>query len=266
MAIQGSKGRMAPVQVIGGDAGGPLAAIGLSTRAPQEGPERELVTSFLSRGIRQRHRGAYVTAFVEPRLETGFPDIVIAHWRPRAFAGWNNSRPPLGATDVRILHFLHGVRGADMETLCRMLDPRQARLADSLERLQLAQLVRLRGDVWVPRALSRTFGIRDLIAVEAKVRDWRRALEQASLNKWFASRSYVLMPISSVGDSVLRHAKDLGVGVIARCDDEEMKELLESPVDGVPRSYGSWLFNEWVGRSITHGHVWGEHDEQPPDI
>lgn len=252
MTIQGIPIDMASVSVIGGAHRGLLGAIRLSSRVPLDGAETELIDCFLARGIRKGGHGTRITAFVEPRLASGFPDIVIAYWRPRVFEAWDVHRSSLGVDDVRILHFLHGVRSADMETLCRMLDPKRKRVAESLKRLHLAKLVRFRGGLWVPRALDRVFGIRDLIAVEAKVRDWRRALEQARLNRWFASVSCVLMPTSSVHEAVIDQATAYGVGVIGRDGNGHLDELLEPAADEIPRSYGSWLFNEWVGRSITH--------------
>ncbi len=251
MAIRGNNEYMVSVSTIGQSDSRLLPAIRLTSRAPLQGPERELVTSFLARGVRRARRGTQVTAFIEPRLETGFPDIVVAYWRPKAFEAWDESRSSLGVDDVRILHFLHGVRGADMETLCRLLDPKRRKVAESLERLRLAKLVRYRCGVWVPRALSSMFGIRDLVAVEAKIRDWQTALEQARLNRWFASMSYVLLPTTSLRCLTLKRARAYGVGIIGRDPDGQLVELLGSAVDDVPRSYGSWMFNEWVGRSIT---------------
>jgi hypothetical protein len=257
MAIRGNSEHMVSVPTIGQSDSRLLPAIRLSSRAPVEGPERELVASFLARGVRRARRGTNVTAFIEPRLETGFPDIVVAYWRPKVFEAWDESRSSLAVDDVRILHFLHGVRGADMETLCRLLDPKRRKVAESLERLRLAKLVRYRCGVWVPRALSSMFGISDLVAVEAKVRDWQTALEQAHFNRWFASMSYVLLPATSLRGAVLERATAYGVGIIGRGRNGQLAEVLASAVDNVPRSYGSWMFNEWVGRSIAYGKARG---------
>jgi hypothetical protein len=138
-----------------------------------------------------------------------------------------------------------------------MLDPKRTRVAESLERLHLAKLIRLKGGVWVARALGRVFGLTDLIAVEAKVRDWRRALEQARLNRWFASASYVLLSAASVHEAVIARASTYGVGVVARHRKGHLADILEPAADEIPGSYGSWLFNEWVGRSIAHANSRG---------
>jgi hypothetical protein len=54
-----------------------------------------------------------------------------------------------------------------------------------------------------------------VIAIEAKLRDWRRALQQAYGNTAFASESYVLMPLVAI-PRVLTHAIEFsrrGVGI-----------------------------------------------------
>ena len=54
-----------------------------------------------------------------------------------------------------------------------------------------------------------------IIAIEAKLRDWRGALQQAYRNTSFASESYVLMPLDAI-PRVLAHAVEFsrrGVGI-----------------------------------------------------
>lgn len=63
-------------------------------------------------------------------------------------------------------------------------------------------------------ALSATGSV---IAIEAKLRDWRGALQQAYRNTSYASESYVLMPMAAI-PRVLTHAIEFsrrGVGICA---------------------------------------------------
>jgi len=233
-------------------------AIGVVSRVGTRGPESALVDAYITHRPEQDRRYLRTTVFREPRIATGFPDLVIAHWRPTAFRGWREERAALRETDIRVLHFLYGVDGADIETLCRMVDPMADRLAHSLERLSLARLVRFQCGKWTPRRLHAVFGIKELIAIEAKVHDWRAALEQARANQWFASRSYVLLPQSVVSDRVRDQAGAYGVGVIARSEEGNTMESLSAARNAIPLSYASWLFNEWVGRSIAHLDEGGE--------
>ncbi|HKO57916.1 MAG TPA: hypothetical protein VJ276_18760 [Thermoanaerobaculia bacterium] len=54
-----------------------------------------------------------------------------------------------------------------------------------------------------------------VIAIEAKLRDWRGALQQAYRNTSFASESYVLMPLAAVSRALANAAEFTrrGVGV-----------------------------------------------------
>ncbi|WP_457253602.1 hypothetical protein [Pedococcus sp. P5_B7] len=55
----------------------------------------------------------------------------------------------------------------------------------------------------------------DLVAVELKLSNWRRALAQAVRYRIFAERSYVAMPYERVGELLIREARRVGVGVLA---------------------------------------------------
>jgi hypothetical protein len=54
-----------------------------------------------------------------------------------------------------------------------------------------------------------------LIAIEAKLSDWRRALGQAALNQSVADLSYVAMWAGRIPAALLEHAEKEGIGVIA---------------------------------------------------
>jgi hypothetical protein len=53
-----------------------------------------------------------------------------------------------------------------------------------------------------------------LIAIEAKLTDWPRALRQAALNRYVADASFVALPNQFINPSLIRHALELGVGVL----------------------------------------------------
>lgn len=53
------------------------------------------------------------------------------------------------------------------------------------------------------------------VAVELKLRDWRRAISQAARYRAFASATYIAMPPERLTDSVLKTAEDRGVGALA---------------------------------------------------
>jgi hypothetical protein len=123
------------------------------------------------------------------------------------------------------------------------------RLDASIELLDAAHVIRFRKGVWVPVSLDRVFGVRRIIAVEAKISNWGQALTQACNNQWFASESFVLGPFEEVPKALESGARRRGVGVWG-CRGGQVVRPVRPRCGSLPISYVSWLFNEWVGRSL----------------
>jgi hypothetical protein len=69
----------------------------------------------------------------------------------------------------------------------------------------------------------------ELIGIEAKLADWRRAVGQAFLNRQCVDRSYVALWHEGVRDAVLEEAMRYGVGVIGVREDS-LLWMAEAPV------------------------------------
>ena len=110
-----------------------------------------------------------------------------------------------------------------------------------------SQLITVRENKLFPERLSRTFAVRHIVAIEAKVGNWSRALQQAAANRWFASQSFILIPPTRSLTAVSSRARELGVGVLT-FDGGKVRQVVESKRFVIPASYGSWLFNEWALR------------------
>ena len=239
-----------PISIINSDSR--VSAVGASFRRQRPGPERELIEWFLDRPPFRLRQGCRTTIFCEPRLESGFPDLVVVLWNTRAAESWRDARTEVSRNDLRLMHYMHQVGQCDFDHLCSVFG-RGAR--SSIERLEAADMIRRVRDRWTTRALSHSFAARRIIAIEAKVNEWPAALEQAVLNTWFASESYVLVPHVPRGNRLLDAAKSLGIGIWARSDDLEV--IPPGRPEHLPRSYASWLFNEWAWRA---GRRRGEDD------
>jgi hypothetical protein len=81
--------------------------IGTSFRRQRGGPERALIDWFLGNDSVRVPSGCRLTIFQEPRLESGFADLVIVFWRERQTWEWNPARAKLTSEDIRLLHYLH---------------------------------------------------------------------------------------------------------------------------------------------------------------
>lgn len=213
----------------------------ISFRSSQAGPEQDLVDKFLGLFKIPVARGGRVTVFREPRLSSGFPDLVIVVWSESIAVQRAKPDVALVASDLRLLHHLATAHEADHPALAKLLG---ARVRRSLERLESAGLVRLRRGLWRARPLSKVFAVRDIIAVEAKVAGWRQAVRQAWINTWFASESYVLVPRLPRIARLVDEAQMSGIGVCTLSENTPQK--IRAARMPLPRSYASWLFNEWV--------------------
>ena len=218
---------------------------GARFRRKRPGPELDLVESFLR--TRPLHafgrfpRGCRATVFREPRLESGFPDLVIVVWREKITYDWRSERVSLDPHDLRLMHFLHKTRSAREDELVACFG--RGAIA-SIGRLYGAAMIRPRGAAWTPCALRCSFATSKIIAVEAKVGKWTQVLNQAFLNTWFASKSYVLVPhLPSLPQ--LAEAQRLGIGV---CSLDHREPLQVASESRLPRSYASWVLNDWAWR------------------
>ena len=218
--------------------------VGVRIRAARSGPEAELIEEFLQRLVVEVPRGCKYTVFREPYLECGVPDLVVAVWRVCAAGKWVDERAHVTPSDLRVLQYLVRAGGATIEEL-KALYPRG--LGQTLSRLADARLVRRWQGMWMPLSLSRSFALRRLISVEAKIANWSAVVEQARRNTWFACDSYVLLPTRSKshpGRSSRRPPPEVRI-----CTLEDAVFRVRVNEETVPRCYASWLFNEWVLRA-----------------
>jgi hypothetical protein len=204
-------------------------------------------------------RSDRVALFLEPSLETSFPDIVMCVYDPHRFAEWTSERATLKVGDLKILHHLHVVAKTDTLKAAAQLGIEQQRLVRTFEKLYAAGLARRVGTSWAPVSLKQAFGIKRLIAVEAKIDNWTSAFRQACTNKWFASETYVLTPVIRPSVRTVKRAEMLGVGIYSY-GESEVTEIYRSPRHGLPSCYASWLFNEWIGRGLAEPLKWGENE------
>jgi len=229
------------------DASTEMPPFGVRFRRPVGGPERELVDWFLDRQPIRVPRHHRLTIFVEPKLESGFPDLVAVIWLLAATRRWNPLRASLEPSDIRLMHYIFQ-EGPSPNA--KLTDAHGPKVSSGLKRLEASEMIRYTGRNWVSRPLPEIFAVRQIISIEAKVREWDVALEQAHLNTWFASESFVLVPRIPRGAQLLDVAAAMGIGVWAM-----NKGLVGQPsmeMRRLPRSYASWLFNEWAWRADHH--------------
>lgn len=187
----------------------------------------------------------------EPELPVGSPDVVAVF--PRATKP--PPRTPLTTAHTRILHQLWLSGGVRVPELARLLHISPRRLETLVGYLTEMDLVWCRGSYCAARPLNRIFPIRQIVAVEAKMSDWKTGLNQAESNLWFASVSYLLLPHRKELSAPVRAAADRGVGILVY-DGRRVRRLVQPRPVQIPRSYGSWLFSEWLIQRWSLDECW----------
>jgi hypothetical protein len=66
---------------------------GILFRKGRSGPEQDLVDWFLELHAVKTKKGERLTIFREPRLPSGFPDLVVVVWNESVAAKYNPKRP-----------------------------------------------------------------------------------------------------------------------------------------------------------------------------
>lgn len=213
-------------------------------RQPRPGPENALINRFLEHFPLTPVGSRRLTVFQEPQLTSGLPDLVAALWDEPTAMRWTTTRAVLPTQAVRLAHLMLLLGAQTAEQLSTVF---QRRVDKLLKHLRDAEVITERKGRWSVVPPRTSFAVRRLVAFEAKISDWRGAIEQAALNRWFACESYVLLPHPPrISDTLVLAAQaNVGVWIVG-----QRRPLLPSRIETgrQPMSYASWLFNEWVWR------------------
>jgi predicted transcriptional regulator len=212
----------------------------LRTRISTAGPEQELLTGALVSFCAAFRSPSIVMQEVE--LPTGVPDAVAVLLRD---VDIELAQERLGLTqhDLRLFQHISNVRGTTVNDMALALRWGVTDLRRAVTALEAAGLVSETTRRVRARSLSDIFLARQIIAIEAKMSDWRRAIDQAIANTWFASHSYILLPERPLGVDLLKAAERNGIGVLT-FDGEQTRTRLRAVARRLPASYGSWLIHE----------------------
>jgi hypothetical protein len=210
-------------------------------RSPLPGPENALVSAALARHPR------FVSGkqlFHEPALPTGFPDVVIVVLSRHSSAA-TPARLRVTELHLRLLQHVSRTGRMTFHEIAGDLLWKAHRVEAVANDLKAAELASVDDGDIEARPLSEIFVARRIIAVEAKIRDWRHAIVQARANTWFASHSLILLPSERFNDRVGDASMESGVGVLT-FDGVNIAVPVKPVEHPIPASYGSWLFNEWA--------------------
>lgn len=224
--------------------------IGYVARTCTHGEEFDMV-NFYIKAIVQKYsmlKRKRAAIFIEPQIDTGYPDIVIAEYYTSTLPEVNVARKRLSAIDLKILYYIHCKKHLTLEELSEKLAYTPDDIRKTVHRLADAKLLYLsKNGVSVRnRALLKYCPIKRIIAIEAKLDKWNEAIIQAEHNIWFSTDSYILLNKEKCSHTILERCKEKGIGVILV--NGNIRTVLKSAVREFPVSYASLQFNEWLCR------------------
>lgn len=229
-----------------------MPQIGLFSRTVTPGDEYNMVLDFISfyckKFLRDNQRNN-LAVFIEPKVASGFPDVVFASYSPSIIDTWTEQRKKINVSDLKILFCLLQTSGMKGESIISLLKMPEKQTLCSLEKLLDANLITYKRNLWRPSNLHFIFSIKKLVSVEAKVSDISKVVEQSFINTWFASHSYALISASRPQSETIKTFSQCGIGLY--CIDKNFKKIIDAQPLGLPLSYQSLLFNEWIGNRLV---------------
>lgn len=220
----------------------------LPLRKTTSGPEAEMVKRFIDAYeclARKRSWKQDVAIFVEPRLNAGYPDLVIAHYDPKRISKQALACGGLSTVDLKVLACLLNRGAQTIEQLALSTGFESNYIQESLAKLEKRAVAREGTHCWKASQKTSLFVLTKLVSIEAKVSDASMALSQALRNTSFSSTSYALLGTDSISPQTREKYETLGVGVIAG---EKFETVVQPRTRKIPICYTSLLLNECICR------------------
>ena len=227
--------------------------IGLFTRPTTQGEELELVEEFIDYYIHaflKNNKVNNLAVFVEPKVASGFPDIVFASYSPKILDNWSEEREKLTVNDLKVMSHLIMTGGSTESDLISGLKMSERVTLQSIENLLDANLICRVHGLWKPVNIGKIYNIKKLVSVEAKMTDMKKVAEQSLINTWFASQSYALTNSANPQSGTIKNFERQGIGLY--CKKKSFKKIVEARKLSLPSSYQSLQFNEWIGKTVSH--------------
>lgn len=229
------------------------SSLGINSRPITEGEEFNMVKRFIDfkKASFKPTSTRNLAVFVETKISDAYPDVIFAEYNPCNYEHWNTSRNTLSTADLKLLHFIYSKRNVTSQRLVKELSIQYKTLLLSLEALLDAKLIVRKDGYWVIPNRSEIFGVKRIEAVEAKISKWDVVMQQAIINKAFASESFVLSKRKHEPNAeVVKRMSAFGIGIYLY-DNEQFSCFAPAFRNRFPSNYNSIYLNECIGRIIN---------------
>ncbi|WP_419783600.1 hypothetical protein [Maridesulfovibrio sp.] len=164
--------------------------------------------------------------FTEVGLGHGVADIVVTEIERKIC----DRKKRLDSFQVMLMRIISSNNGLTLAEIAIKTRAAKKRINDALAGLEDEGFIRLFEDNYF---LAREYEkvAKKSIAIEAKLKNWKRALKQAYRYKWFSELSYVCLPSSNIGPAKtnIDEFKRLEVGLVSYDDDNKFDFIYTPP-------------------------------------
>ncbi len=179
----------------------------------------------------------------EVNLGYGIADIVLTEY----IATDEKRNKFLNPLEIKLLDIINRNSGITIERIVSKTRLTKRKVRTGISSLENSRFVRIVEGQMTPLT-DYISTVKKTIAIEAKLHNWKRALNQAYRYKWFSNKSFVCLPSNTVKPAFnnIELFKKMGVGLIEVCKDKGIK-ILYNPKSTRPLSKEmSILLNEYV--------------------
>ena len=228
------------------------ADVGVNARQITKGEEFEMVSSFLDyrkQSFKEKPE-KQLAIFLETKINNAYPDIVFAEYNPFLFEKWSNSRDKLNLFDIKLLYYIYSTRYVTTKKIIKTLSVSYRELLCSIEKLLDADLIIRQKGYWIMHNRN-VFGVKNIEAFEAKINNWEKVMQQALINKSFASESFILTKKKTEPNpGIVQKTMDFGIGLYI-CTDKGFSKVSAAQKRKFPINYNSIYINEFIGRILN---------------
>jgi hypothetical protein len=149
---------------------------------------------------------------------------------------------PLTGFDSAVVAEVIRHPGITQAIVAEELFARPETLASSLARLERLRVIRraVNGRLYCYRGAV-PFARLEVIAIEAKLWRWRKAVEQANSYREFADASYVALPARAIRSDIIGQCRSTGVGLISVAEKGQIDEFVSPRRSRPLSSLRVWL-------------------------
>lgn len=133
-----------------------------------------------------------IEIFEEVSLGYGVADLVLTQMVKNKEKNLTLEEKTLDSTDINILFLIKSNKEITLEEIIETTKINKSRVNKSIEKLLQKEYIKTL-DEKITSYRNYQFPFKANFAIEAKLRDWKKALKQAYRYKWFAEYSYVVL-------------------------------------------------------------------------